>query len=195
MFCLGILWIMLVPFETHSLIMPQAHFWMEKWEHCELFSMDFPLTRNYSLAKDILHAARVANVSGSSLWLERAKPPLAWSWQIACWRKIQIWGLRPLVCPFGGTQIVGTRCELETLASRFSLGFLWRGGKWMGDDGFLRFRFACFSFCKGWQWFELQEAFVNFVLTPVGVEETALVPLNSPELDCNRRGYFPSKIR
>ena len=103
--------------------MSQAHFWMEKWEHVNCCQWIFLWHAIIHWPKTFLHAARVANVSGSSLWPERAKPPLASSWQIACCGKIQIWGLRPLVCPFGGTKVVGTRWNWRPLPAVFPWGF------------------------------------------------------------------------
>ena len=129
--------------------MSQAHFWMEKWEHCELLWMDFPLTRNYSLAKDIFarcsccQCFRIVAVAGAGKTttcikladrLLRQDPDL----------RIASLGLS-LRWDEGGWNTL----ELETLASCFSLGFLWRGGKWMGDDGFLRFGFVLAFILQG----------------------------------------------
>lgn len=173
MLCLGILWIMLVPFESIWDTVTNhvsSSFLDGKVGTCELLSMDFPLTRNYSLAKDIFarcsccQCFRIVAVAGAGKTttcikladrllrqdpdLRIASLGLSLRWDEGSWNTL----------------------ELETLASCLSLGFLWRGGKWMGDDGFLRFGFVWFSFCKGWQWFELQEAsiFVNFCFDACG---------------------------
>ena len=128
---------MLVPFETPTVIMPQAHFWMEKWEQCEFVFKGFsfgmqsftgqrhfctPLLlpvfqdRRCGRSGQNHHLHQVGrSIVGTSSRFEDCVP-----WCVGSVRR----GF-----------IVGTCWNWTSLTAIFPWRFLRKGGKWIGDDG------------------------------------------------------------